>query len=215
MSHSHESKMPDILFQDEDLIILNKQPNLLSVPGRGPDKQDCLSSRVQAIFPSALTVHRLDYDTSGIILMALNKKNQSEMGKIFQERKISKKYIAIVDGHPSKAAGTIDLPMRCDFERRPLQIIDHEQGKSALTHWQVIEQYSNNTSRIELIPHTGRSHQLRLHLKSLGHSILGDNLYGSAAVHAMSPRLLLHATQLDFTHPLSNQAINIKCPADF
>ena len=215
MSNSHESKMPEILHQDEDLIILNKQPNLLSVPGRGPDKQDCLSSRVQANFPTALTVHRLDYDTSGIILMALNKKAQSEMGKIFQERAISKKYVAIVDGHPDEEAGSIDLPMRCDFERRPLQIIDHELGKSALTHWRVIERYNNNTTRIELEPHTGRSHQLRLHLKALGHSILGDNLYGSTAVHAMSPRLLLHATQLHFTHPKSNIMIHIDCPADF
>ena len=137
------------------------------------------------------------------------------MGKIFQQRTISKKYIAVVDGHPSEITGSIDLPMRCDFERRPLQIIDHEQGKSALTHWKVLELYKNNTSRVELEPHTGRSHQLRLHLKALGHSILGDNLYGSTAVHAMSPRLLLHATQLHFNHPISHKMINIECPADF
>ena len=206
--------MPDILYQDDDFIVLNKPANLLSVPGRGPEKQDCLSARVQAEFPTALIVHRLDYDTSGIILMALNKPAQSNISRLFQEREVSKTYIAAVNGHIKQNTGSIDLPMRCDYERRPLQIIDHEQGKSALTHWKVLEQYENNTSRIELKPHTGRSHQLRLHMYSLGHPILGDNLYGTPESYAMSKRLLLHAHQLAFTHPFTGQTTEIltQCP---
>ena len=215
MTSSIVNKMPEILFQDNDFIILNKPANLLSVPGRGPDKQDCLSARVQAELPSALIVHRLDYDTSGIMLMALNKKAQGQMGRLFQERQVSKTYIAIVDGYPAAESGSIDLPMRCDIERRPLQIIDHEQGKSALTHWRALEQYNNETTRIELKPHTGRSHQLRLHMFSLGHAILGDNLYGTEKTHAMSPRLLLHAAHLSFKHPLSEQMLSIDCHSPF
>lgn len=208
-------QMPDILFQDEHYIILNKPANLLSVPGRGADKQDCLSARVQTHLPSALIVHRLDYDTSGIILMALTKQAQSAAGKLFQQREILKTYVAIVDGWPENSNGSIDLPMRCDIDRRPLQIIDHQQGKQALTHWKRLENYENNSSRIELSPHTGRSHQLRLHMQAIGHPILGDNLYGTDITLAMSPRLLLHATQLEFKHPLSNQLVSIDSPAEF
>ena len=210
-----QKTMPDILFQDDDFIVLNKPPNLLSVPGRGPDKQDCLSARVQNQYPSALIVHRLDYDTSGIILMALHKQAQSKIGRLFQERDITKTYTAVVFGEPNDESGTIDLPMRCDYEHRPLQIIDHEQGKSALTHWKLIKSLGNNTSLIELKPHTGRSHQLRLHMLSLGYPILGDNLYGTEQTHSMSPRLLLHATQLSFKHPFNDQFIDIVCPSPF
>ncbi|MDH5393267.1 MAG: RluA family pseudouridine synthase [Gammaproteobacteria bacterium] len=207
--------MPDILYQDNDFIILNKPANLLSVPGRGPDKQDCLSARVQLQFAGALIVHRLDYDTSGIMLMALNKPAQSQISRLFQAREIDKTYIAIVNQHPSEDGGSVDLPMRCDYERRPLQIIDHEQGKSALTHWKILHRYPNATSRVELKPHTGRSHQLRLHMLSLGHPILGDNLYGTTETHAMSPRLLLHASELCFKHPASAQTIAIHSPSPF
>lgn len=208
-------EMPVVLYQDEHFLILDKPPNVLSVPGRGPDKQDCLSARVQQQFPGALIVHRLDYDTSGIILMALHKNAQSQISRLFQEREIQKTYTAIVFGHPSSDAGSIDLPMRCDYEQRPLQIIDHELGKTALTHWQVLRRNDDNTSRIQLRPHTGRSHQLRLHMKALGHPILGDNLYGSAAIHSMSPRLLLHATELSFIHPVTGQQTDINCPPRF
>ena len=210
-----ENKMPDILYQDSDFIVLNKPANLLSVPGRGPDKQDCLSARVQANYPDALIVHRLDYDTSGIILMALHKPAQSKISRIFQEREISKTYTAVVFGQPDDNAGSIDLPMRCDYERRPLQIIDHEQGKQALTHWKVLQTNDDNTSRIELKPHTGRSHQLRLHMQCLGYPILGDNLYGTTETHSMSPRLLLHATQLSFKQPFTDQFIDIICQPAF
>jgi len=208
-------KTPEILFQDEDLIILNKPANLLSVPGRGTDKQDCVASRVQSEFPTALIVHRLDFDTSGVIVMTLNKPAQSMMGKIFQDRKITKTYHAIIEGHPEQNSGSIDLPMRCDFERRPLQIIDHEQGKQALTHWKVIDKYSNNTSRVELTPHTGRSHQLRLHMQSLGHAIIGDNLYGTNKTDSIDSRLLLHASHIEFEHPVKGDLVSIICPADF
>ena len=210
-----KNKMPDVLYQDDDYIILNKPANLLSVPGRGPDKQDCLSARVQAEHPDALIVHRLDYDTSGIIIMALNKPAQSNISRLFQEREMSKMYTAVVAGHPVEDSGSVDLPMRCDYERRPLQIIDHEQGKQALTHWRVLERNQDGTCRIELKPHTGRSHQLRLHMFALGYPILGDNLYGTPETHAMSDRLLLHATQIGFTHPFTEQAINIICPCAF
>lgn len=209
------SNMPEILFQDAHYIILNKPANLLSVPGRGPDKQDCLASRVQSKFPTALIVHRLDYDTSGIILMALSKQAQSLMGRLFQDREVNKIYTAIVEGHPEQNSGSIDLPMRCDFERRPLQIIDHVQGKQALTHWKLLEHYENNSSRIELEPHTGRSHQLRLHMQSLGHPIIGDNLYGTNKADSINSRLLLHATQLSFIHPFENQRVSILNPAKF
>ncbi|MDH5423434.1 MAG: RluA family pseudouridine synthase [Gammaproteobacteria bacterium] len=210
-----DKKMPDILYQDGDFIVLNKPANLLSVPGRGPHKQDCLSARVQAQYPAALIVHRLDYDTSGIILMALNKPAQSAISRLFQERNIAKTYIAVVYGQPQAESGSVDLAMRCDYERRPLQIIDHEQGKQALTHWRVLERNENNTCRVELTPYTGRSHQLRLHMYSLGYPILGDNLYGTPETHAMSPRLLLHSAQLSFSHPLTAEFINIESPSPF
>ncbi|MDH5518424.1 MAG: pseudouridine synthase [Gammaproteobacteria bacterium] len=212
---SISQQMPEILYQDDDFLVLNKPANLLSVPGRGPDKQDCLSARVQQQFPSALIVHRLDYDTSGIILMALNKPAQSQISRLFQQRQIDKTYIAIVSQHPIEESGSVDLPMRCDYERRPLQIIDHEQGKQALTHWQVLQRYDNNTSRIQLKPHTGRSHQLRLHMFSIAHPILGDNLYGTDETLAMSPRLLLHASELCFKHPLKGQMVKLHNPCPF
>lgn len=206
---------PEILFQDDDFIMVNKPANLLSVPGRGTDKQDCVISRLQQEFPTALTVHRLDYDTSGIILLALNKKAQSEASKLFQSRTIEKTYLAVVSGHLEGNEGRIDLPMRCDIERRPLQIIDHEQGKNALTFWRLLEKLGNNRSRIELKPHTGRSHQLRLHMSTIGHPVIGDNLYGDSYTYSMSSRLLLHASELGFQHPFTGKTIQIQCPAEF
>lgn len=206
--------IPEILYQDEELIAVNKPSNLLSVPGRGPDKQDCVSKRVQAVYPSAEIVHRLDYDTSGILLMALNKNSQSALGRQFQQREIEKYYIAVVHGRPDQLSGTIDLPMRCDFERRPLQIIDHHQGKQAMTHWQLIDS-DRQSSRLLLKPVTGRSHQLRLHLKNLGHPILGDNLYGSQTSYAMADRLLLHARQIRFVHPATGAMITINSVPEF
>ncbi|MDG6774642.1 RluA family pseudouridine synthase [Thiomicrorhabdus sp. ZW0627] len=203
-----------ILYVDESIIVANKPSGLLSVPGRGPDKQECLLSHLQAHYPDALIVHRLDMDTSGIMLLARNKEAHRVLSRQFQERETDKSYQAVCLGKPSLQSGSVRLPMRCDWERRPLQMIDFFYGKYAETHWRVLQQYQNFFT-VELTPVTGRSHQLRLHMKSLGHPILGDNLYADPVSLEMMPRLMLHAQQLSFTHPETGQAMDISCPPDF
>jgi tRNA pseudouridine32 synthase / 23S rRNA pseudouridine746 synthase len=192
----------DTVYADEHLLILNKPPGLLSVPGKGVDKQDCLSSRVQKIYPDALIVHRLDMATSGLMLMARGLAMQVALSKLFETRAIHKRYVAVVDGHMTCADWqTIDLPIALDWPNRPLRII-HADGKPSQTHWRALHHDANaNTTRVELEPITGRSHQLRVHLKALGHPILGDALYSSADVQVKAARLLLHACSLRFTHP--------------
>lgn len=192
--------MHQILFQDDHLLVLNKPSGLLAVPGRGPDLQDCLSARVQATFPSALVVHRLDRDTSGLMVMALDPATQRALNRQFAQRQVEKCYVAVVHGSPSAGEGVIDLPMRKDFDRPPCHMIDPITGRPARTRWRLVESRGDR-SRLQVWPETGRSHQIRLHLATMRMPILGDNLYAHPDALAMSGRLLLHATELALFHP--------------
>ena len=210
----------DCLHADDDLLVLAKPSGLLCVPGRGPDKQDCLSRRAQQQWPEALVVHRLDQATSGLVLMARNPEAQRRMGRAFELRQVHKRYEAVVSGHMAPPENDdwaeINLPIAADWERRPLRVIDPVLGKPSLTRWRALaHDESANTTRIELEPVTGRTHQLRVHLAAVGHAILGDALYADAAIHAQHPRLLLHAAWLAFEHPATGQRIEISLPAPF
>lgn len=202
-----------ILYRDERLIALDKPSRLLSVPGIGPDKQDCLAARIAAHLAGARIVHRLDRDTSGVIVMAFDAEAHRELSRQFHDREVEKRYIAVVDGQTASDEGEIDLPMRKDMENPPRHLIDHEQGRPALTRWRVIERMADHT-RLELRPVTGRSHQLRLHLLSMGHPILGDDLYAPPPVLARSSRLLLHALSLAIVHPgnAAPMTFTAECP---
>lgn len=233
---------PDCIYQDEHLLVLHKPSGLLSVPGRGEDKQDCLSARAQAVWPDALVVHRLDQPTSGLVLMARNKAVQAALGDLFAQRAVHKRYEAIVQGtpqlpraphpdddsaHNSLSAdgwGLINAPLRCDWERRPLQIVDPVQGKPSLTRWQPVPAtearaplpaLAGGCTRVWLEPVTGRSHQLRVHMLHLGHPMLGDGLYAPPDALAAAPRLLLHASTLALHHPVTGQALHWHVPAPF
>ncbi|BBJ00713.1 pseudouridine synthase [Ferrigenium kumadai] len=200
-----------LIHLDEALLVANKPAGLLAVPGRGEDKQDCLSARIQKEFPDALIVHRLDMATSGLILFARGAKMQRELSLLFQDRLVSKRYVAVVAGRVEQEAGEIDLPLICDWPNRPLQKVDHDLGKPSLTRYRLLN-HDNDTTRIELEPVTGRTHQLRIHMAAIGHPILGDVFYGDAA---SAPRLLLHACSLDFVHPLSGEQLSLASEAPF
>ena len=209
---------PRCLHEDDALLVLEKPAGLLCVPGRGPDKQDCLSTRAQARWPDALIVHRLDQATSGLVLMARGAAMQRALSRAFEQRQVSKRYVAVVSGTlaPSGASGEISLPIAADWERRPLRVVDAERGKPSLTRWRVLGCGTPaGTTRVALEPVTGRTHQLRVHLAALGHPILGDALYADAATQARAPRLLLHACALAFTHPATGAAMAFESPADF
>lgn len=205
--------MYDIVYRDEYVLVLEKPTGLLAVPGRGPDLQDCLSVRVQRDFPTALVVHRLDRDTSGLMVMALDADAQRELSRQFAARTVEKHYVAVVFGCPLASAGSIDLPMRKDFDRPPRHMIDFVNGRAAQTNWRLARRAADR-SWLEVRPLTGRSHQIRLHLATLGHPILGDNLYAQEQARAMSPRLLLHAAHLSLEHPRdhSRMAWNSESP---
>jgi tRNA pseudouridine32 synthase / 23S rRNA pseudouridine746 synthase len=200
-----------IVHRDDDLLVLNKPAGLLSVPGKGADLADCLEARVQARYPQALTVHRLDRDTSGLVVMAMTAQAQRHLGLQFERRKLSKSYVAVVSGVVSDDKGEIDLPLIADWPNRPLQQVCHETGKPALTRWRVIERLATST-RMALEPHTGRSHQLRVHMKELGHPILGDPLYGDSG---SAERLMLHAHALELHHPADGARIRLVAPVPF
>ncbi len=203
-------------YQDEYFLILNKPAGLLSVPGRGEDKQDCLISRVQKEFPDALIVHRLDMSTSGLMVIARGKEIERNLSILFQQRKVAKKYIAVVDGEVTSSFGEVDLPLITDWPNRPKQKVDFETGKPSQTRYSVLSyEKKNNTTRLELSPFTGRTHQLRVHMQSIKHSILGDELYASKEVVEKSPRLLLHACYLSFTHPITDELIEINSEPEF
>ncbi|MFC6672397.1 pseudouridine synthase [Marinobacterium aestuariivivens] len=201
-------------YQDEQVLVVVKPHDLLSVPGRGPDKQDCLWHRVLRDFPTARIVHRLDCATSGLMVLARDADSHRELSRQFRERETRKRYQALVAGRPAGDGGVIDWPLRCDWERRPLQIIDPAEGKSARTEWQLLDS-DGEQSRILLHPVTGRSHQLRVHMQALGHPILGDAFYAPPEVQALSPRLLLHAERLGFQHPLTGEAMDFESPPPF
>lgn len=206
----------DLLYLDAWLIAVNKPSGLLSVPGRGEHKQDSLSYRVQQLYPEALVVHRLDMATSGIMLMARDKCTQIRLGQLFEQRKISKTYIALVNGLLSPSEGHVELPLICDWPNRPRQMVNIERGKAAHTDYFVLGyDKENDCSRVQLSPLTGRSHQLRVHMLALGHAILGDTLYAENSVRDKADRLLLHAEKLEFQHPCKDSIIQLACPSPF
>ncbi len=206
---------------DDHLIALDKPAGLLAVPGRGVDKADCVSSRVQASYPEALIVHRLDQATSGLLLMARGLAMQRALSRAFEQREVNKCYVAVAAGHLGKApgdSGVIELPLVADWPRRPLQKVDHNTGKPALTHWRVLGYdgvAGRVATRLELMPVTGRTHQLRVHLAAIGHPLLGDALYAPPEVCGAAPRLLLHAERLTLVHPVSGAALDLRVPAPF
>jgi tRNA pseudouridine32 synthase/23S rRNA pseudouridine746 synthase len=209
----------DPLYVDDTLLVLDKPSGLLAVPGRGADKQDCLAARIQARYPDALIVHRLDMSTSGLMVMARSPAAQRALSKAFAAREVKKRYIAVVAGRldaPARGWGTIDLPIIVDWPNRPRRIVDHHLGKPSLSRWRVLKyDEAANVTRVELEPVTGRSHQLRVHLRELGHPIVGDALYAPPDVQTLAGRLLLHAWSLSFLHPLAGEALAFECAAPF
>ena len=203
-----------ILYQDDDLLIVNKPSELLTVPGKDPKHADCLIARVNRVFPTAKIVHRLDMATSGIICLAMNKAAHRHLSMQFQARQTAKRYIARVYGKLAPEAGSVDLPLICDWPNRPKQMVDHNNGKPSLTHFKVLA-HEPQATRVELIPITGRSHQLRVHMLSLGHPILGDRLYAHPDALAAAPRLQLHAQMLTLAHPVTEQQLIFEAAPDF
>jgi tRNA pseudouridine32 synthase/23S rRNA pseudouridine746 synthase len=208
------------VYEDKVLLLFNKPSGLLSVPGKGPEKADCLRTRVQQVYPEALTVHRLDMSTSGLLLMARNAEIHRTLSIAFANREVHKRYVAVVNGCvPNDDSDTneddvstwrlIDLPIATDWINRPLMKIDKQDGKSSQTHYRVIKHDADNVcTHLELAPVTGRTHQLRLHLQAIGHSILGDHLYATDEVQAKSTRLMLHASRLTLMHPVTGRQMD-------
>lgn len=191
---------PRIMHHDHQILIVDKQAGLLSVPGKGEDRADCLIARLKGIFPEVLLVHRLDLDTSGVMVFALTPHAQRHLGLQFEHRQTRKAYVARLAGHLAPETGTVDAPIIVDWPNRPRQMIDHQRGRPAQTDWRVIRADAGET-RVRLHPLTGRSHQLRVHMASLGHPILGDSLYATGPARDDHPRLMLHAESLGFRHP--------------
>lgn len=193
-----------ILYQDDALLLVDKPDLLLSVPGRLEENKDCMITRVQRQFPTATVVHRLDLDTSGIMIVPLCREAHAELSRQFQRRAIDKTYTAVLWGLLEEDEGSIDLPIACDWENRPRQKICYENGKQSFTEYRVISRDENTFStRVTLHPVTGRSHQLRIHSRELGHPILGCDMYAHTEAFKAAPRLMLHATQIRFAHPLT------------
>lgn len=206
-----------VLFLSEKLIVVDKPTGLLSVPGRGAGKEDCLSRRVQAEFPDAMIVHRLDMGTSGIVVMGRGAKAQRELSIQFQERRVHKRYQALVDGlWTTGSAGEVELPIGVDWPNHPKQKVDHATGRPSLTRYRVLDiSITHAVSRIELEPITGRLHQLRVHMDALGHPILGDDFYGTPSSFAKAGRLMLHACQIELDHPETGAPLRVDCPPPF
>lgn len=203
-----------VLHRDGDVLIVDKPSGLLSVPGKAVIHSDCLERRAQETFAEARIVHRLDMDTSGVMVLAMNAKAHRHLGLQFERRKTEKTYIADIWGCPVANEGEIDLPLICDWPNRPKQMVSFEHGKPALTRWQVIER-REGTTRVRLFPHTGRSHQLRVHMLELGHPIVGDRFYAHADALAASSRLALHAESLEFHHPANGDRVRFCSPLPF
>ncbi|WP_192457901.1 bifunctional tRNA pseudouridine(32) synthase/23S rRNA pseudouridine(746) synthase RluA [Musicola keenii] len=204
-----------VLYQDQHIIVVNKPSGLLSVPGRADEHKDSIMSRIQADIPTAESVHRLDMATSGVMVVALTKAAERELKRQFREREPKKSYLARVWGHMAQDEGLVDLPLICDWPNRPRQKVCFEQGKPAQTAYQVLARDADGTTRVKLMPITGRSHQLRVHMLALGHPILGDGFYAHPDAKAMAPRLLLHAQELAITHPAFHTPMHFRCEADF
>jgi tRNA pseudouridine32 synthase/23S rRNA pseudouridine746 synthase len=207
----------DIVHEDERLIVCNKPSGLLTVPGKDPSLADCLEARVQARYagrPDTKVVHRLDKDTSGLLLLAFDKAALGLLGSQFEHRKVEKYYVARVWGRIEGEEGLVDLPLATDWENKPRQRVDHERGRPSLTRWQVLAREETAT-RLKLVPLTGRTHQLRVHMLALGHPILGDSFYASGAALAAADRLQLHAQMLGFFHPADGVWREFEVPAPF
>jgi tRNA pseudouridine32 synthase/23S rRNA pseudouridine746 synthase len=204
----------DILHEDADILIVNKPSGLLSVPGRGEHLADCLSARIERAFPTALIIHRLDRDTSGVMVFALTPHAQRHLQRQFEHRKTRKEYVARVSGQMQEVEGTVNLPLIVDWPNRPLQHVNFEHGKEAITDWKVISRQANET-RVRLFPKTGRSHQLRVHMQALGHPILGDPFYASGVDQVGYERMMLHAETLKFQHPEHGKGMRFRAPAPF
>ncbi|MRH21652.1 pseudouridine synthase [Rhodovulum strictum] len=202
----------EVIHLDHALLVVNKPHGLLSVPGKGAHLADCLIARVQAAFPEALLVHRLDRDTSGVMIFALTPQAQRHLGLQFERRQTKKTYVARLWGRLDPRTGTVDLPLIVDWPNRPLQMVDHENGKQAITDWRVLR-HEGETTRVRLFPRTGRSHQLRVHMREIGHPILGDPFYADGPARA-APRMMLHAEELRLRHPEGGQgmAFRAECP---
>lgn len=211
--HPPLSPYLELIYQDEAILILNKPSGLLSVPGKAAEHQDSLQLRVQRVFPTARTVHRLDMATSGLLVMALTADAQRSLNWQFERRQTQKHYIARLEGQLQAQAGMVDLPLICDWPNRPKQMVCFERGKPAQTLFEklAVEQHA---TRVRLTPVTGRSHQLRVHMQWLGHPICGDKFYGSAP-DEKTERLQLHAEKLGFNHPTTGQWIQFQQPAPF
>lgn len=207
------AEQPRLIHHDDQILVVEKPAGLLSVPGRGEDRADCLINRLRGAFPTVLLVHRLDMDTSGIMVFGLTPFAQKHLGQQFERRSVKKVYVARLWGRLEPKEGRVDLPLIVDWPNRPRQKVDHATGRPAQTDWRVIR-VSDAETRVRLYPLTGRSHQLRVHMASLGHPILGDPLYaeGAAADH---PRLMLHAESLRLRHPDSNATMSFSAPAQF
>lgn len=215
MSPSH-LPTPPLLHVDDALIVADKPAGMLSVPGRGPDKADCLAARVQAVYADAMSVHRLDMSTSGLIMMGRGAAIQRTLFMAFAQRQVHKTYEAVVDGLLADDEGEIDLPLIADWPNRPRQMVSQALGKPSLTRWQVLQRDTQlGRTRLALFPVTGRSHQLRVHLAAIGHSILGDELYAGPDLAAASPRLLLHASALRLMHPADGGPMAFESAAPF
>jgi tRNA pseudouridine32 synthase / 23S rRNA pseudouridine746 synthase len=226
-----------IIFEDETFVVIDKPSGILSVPGIAEDKKDCVRSRIQEQFPLAtgpMTCHRLDQSTSGIMILALNAKTHKNLSKQFEDRKITKRYLALVEGHLESDEGTINTPIRKDIDVRPLMLVDHLYGKPSVTHYKVISREEFNgqpVTRVELEPHTGRTHQLRVHCahpkvttvgdpkegetSGLNAPIIGDELYGSDVNDPYKQRLLLHASMISIHHPITGKRMSFKAPDPF
>ncbi len=203
----------NILYQDHELLLVDKPSGLLSVPGKGAHLADCLLSRVQAVFPDALLVHRLDRDTSGVMVFAMTAHAQRHLGLQFEKRMIKKTYVARVYGKVEEREGRVDLPLLVDWPNRPKQHVDHENGKQAITDWKVMRN-EDGATRIRLFPQTGRSHQLRVHMLEIGHPILGDPFYATGPARD-APRLMLHAESLRLRHPDGGKGLTFKAKCPF
>lgn len=202
-----------ILHEDHEIVVVDKAAGLLSVPGKGPELADCLITRVQAVFPQALLVHRLDRDTSGVMIFALTRHAQRHLGLQFEKRMTRKTYVARVSGKLEPKEGTVDLPLIVDWPNRPLQMVCHETGKPAHTDWRVLR-YKDNETRVRLMPKTGRSHQLRVHMLALGHPIIGDPFYAHGKV-LDAPRMMLHSEELRVKHPDGGNSMKFRSVVPF
>ncbi|XPV76646.1 MAG: RluA family pseudouridine synthase [Desulfovibrio sp.] len=211
------SEVLDILYSDTKIVVVNKPSGLLSVPGKGPENQDCIVSRVRAMFPESRkypAVHRLDMDTSGILVLGITARANKELCEQFQNRQVSKRYIALLDGLLSQTEGVVDLPIRMDPYNRPYQVYDPIHGKQSVTDWRTLSVEEGKT-RVEFTPHTGRTHQLRVHSAhplGLGCPIVGDRLYGTGTAPG---QLKLHAAYLKFMHPKTKEMMEFEVPPAF